>query len=262
MYKNNDILFIFNLIFEVTRKCTQQCAHCMRGPMQNIDIDTKVIDAFFEQCEKYEEVFIEEIFFTGGEPLLNIDAIDYIIEKVKKSNWKVNVGSFGIITNGMVYNKKCEKTLLKLYNTVWRPEDCWMACSWDQFHIKPNEHNLKELSKLPFFDLPEKTILKKSDIRNIGLAKKNNLGCPKQIENKYQYPIRYTKVNGFDETIYFIQDEMFINSKGYILENVDGSYLFQDKVNLGNILIDDFMDLCKEIRKVKVRKKVIKKEIN
>ena len=38
---------IANLVIEVTRKCNLQCAHCLRGEAQDIEISEAVIDKIF-----------------------------------------------------------------------------------------------------------------------------------------------------------------------------------------------------------------------
>lgn len=45
---------------EVTRRCNMCCDHCLRGMAQNLDII----------------VLPDHVFFTGGEPFLNVKAIN------------------------------------------------------------------------------------------------------------------------------------------------------------------------------------------
>lgn len=253
--KKLKILYLNGLSFEVTRRCNQQCKHCMCGPMQNIDISYKVIDAFFEQCKTYDVVIINELFFTGGEPLLNIDAINYILHKISTSRVEIIFNHFGIKTNGLLYTKEIEEILYKLYNSSEQPTRCWLTCSLDQFHKKPSEDNLNKYKKLPFFDGIEDQFLKKSDILNTGLARKNNLGCSMfgNDINLSKSPIKYIKrIEKGEEFLVdktHIIDYININCKGYILANIDGSYLFQDNFNKGNILVDNIIDISKDITK-------------
>ena len=64
---------------EITRKCNLHCAHCMRGPAQNIEISKEDVDLFFE---KLDGVIVENLTIGGGEPTLNPDMIVYIIDKL------------------------------------------------------------------------------------------------------------------------------------------------------------------------------------
>lgn len=42
-------IYYYQLQFELTRRCNQECAHCCRGEAQNIDIKKEIIDDFFEK---------------------------------------------------------------------------------------------------------------------------------------------------------------------------------------------------------------------
>lgn len=257
-----NMLILDHLIFEVTRKCTQQCKHCMCGPMQNINIDKKIIDAFFSQIEYFDHVYIGELFFTGGEPLLNTESINYILDKISSSVPTIEVNHFGMKTNGMVYNEKVKNTLYRLYEISEKKENCWLTCSLDQFHIQPNESNLKSFGQMPFFEGTENYKLKKADIMNTGLAKKNNLGCPKQgddFENAkktIKYIIQQEEQDEVALKITQFLDDICINSKGYILTNIDGSYEFQDKYNKGNILIDNIFSNARQVNLKRAKVKI------
>ena len=257
----NETLFLPNLVLEVTRRCTQQCAHCMCGPMQNINIDKKVIDAVFKQLEEYDIVYIEELFFTGGEPFLNIDAIEYIIYKIATSKSKIYIDHFGIKTNGMVYNDDVVRTLNNLYSISINKEECSLECSYDQFHVKPSKYNINQFKKLPFFVESEEVFLKKSEILNTGLAKKNKLGCPntgnhlEASKEPIKFLVEFENETGKPTKMISMLDPIFINSKGYILTKVDGSYLFQDTFNHGNILLDSLLDISKQVRIKKIKAK-------
>lgn len=230
-----------------------------------MDIDTKVIDAFFEQFKGYDHVIIDELFFTGGEPLLNVEAINYILDKISNSfSPTIKFNYFGIKTNGMVWNNNVEKTLYRLFEFSNVKDSCWISCSLDQFHIKPNETNIKKFESLPFFDGVKKITLKKFEILNTGLAYKNGLGCPKSINNlkkskpKIRYIVFQNLKNAYPTNEIIFLDDILINCKGFILNDVDGSFVFQDTFNRGNILIDDLMSISKqvELKKIKVKQKV------
>lgn len=65
---------VFNqLIIEVTRRCNMECGHCLRGDAQNADILLSAIDGVLDQTEA-----IGRLIITGGEPTLNLEAIQYI----------------------------------------------------------------------------------------------------------------------------------------------------------------------------------------
>ena len=74
-----------HLSVEITRRCNLKCAHCCRGDTQNVDIDYKYIDLLLDQVD-----YIYHLTFTGGEPTLNVPAIQYFIDQCKEKNVKVD----------------------------------------------------------------------------------------------------------------------------------------------------------------------------
>lgn len=88
------------LVVELTRSCNMNppCKHCLRGKAENIDIDKSDIDRLLDQTE-----IIGSLFFTGGEPTLKIDLMQYFIDELYKR--KIPLFDFGFITNGLLYNE-------------------------------------------------------------------------------------------------------------------------------------------------------------
>lgn len=84
---------------ELTRRCNMGCKHCMRGNAQNKDIKYEDIDSFLDQVE-----MIDHLVLTGGEPLLNIDAMEHIAHALIERG----IVLFGvmIVTNGSVYDER------------------------------------------------------------------------------------------------------------------------------------------------------------
>ena len=66
-------------MFEVTRRCNFKCEHCMRGDAQNVDLSENAIDNLLNQTLAFGD-----ILFTGGEPLMALDKIEYIIDGMIK----------------------------------------------------------------------------------------------------------------------------------------------------------------------------------
>lgn len=87
------------LVIEITRRCNMQCPHCMRGESQNIDIDRKYIDAMLDQTE-----LIGKLFFTGGEPTLALDTMEYILDQLYVRG--IPVLKFDLFTNGLIYSER------------------------------------------------------------------------------------------------------------------------------------------------------------
>lgn len=64
-------LDLFNVAFEVTRRCNIRCeGYCMRGEAQNINMSKKTIEDFFNtQSRGYKLRHINNICFSGGSQL-------------------------------------------------------------------------------------------------------------------------------------------------------------------------------------------------
>lgn len=85
------------LSLEITRRCNLNCSHCMRGEAQECDMPYTIIDSLLLQTNE-----IEKILFTGGEPFLALDKMDYFLEKIKSK--KIPLYELQIITNGTCFS--------------------------------------------------------------------------------------------------------------------------------------------------------------
>ena len=98
MDKGNEIT-LEHLTIETTRRCNMKCAHCLRGDAQNIDINLQHIDDLLDQVE-----LVGQIFITGGEPTLNLDAMAYIADSLSMHG--IPIYSFGVTTNALIYSEQ------------------------------------------------------------------------------------------------------------------------------------------------------------
>lgn len=87
------------VMIELTRRCNMRCGHCFRGEAQNVDINCKHIDALLEQTE-----MIGELVLTGGEPTLNMDAMEYLLDRLCERG--IPVLKFQLLTNGLIYSER------------------------------------------------------------------------------------------------------------------------------------------------------------
>lgn len=100
-------MYIENLHLCVTRNCTLECEHCLRGDRENVNMNPQILDRIFEDVKK-----VEFLLLTGGEPLLAIETIEKLIEILKTR--KVRVNKLTIISNGTVLNERILKALEEL----------------------------------------------------------------------------------------------------------------------------------------------------
>ena len=92
------------LDIQVTRKCNLYCNHCMRGDSQDVDIPFEAIDRILDCVEE-----IDLLILTGGEPLLNLPAIEYTIQEIIKRN--IAVRCLELTTNGTIQDEKAVEIL-------------------------------------------------------------------------------------------------------------------------------------------------------
>ena len=88
-----------NLTIELTRRCNMKCGHCLRGEAQEVDIDRKYIDSLLDQTE-----LIGGMFFTGGEPTLALDTMEYIANELCKKG--IPVLNLEMYVNGLIFSKR------------------------------------------------------------------------------------------------------------------------------------------------------------
>ena len=127
-------LEIERLSIEITRRCNMKCSHCMRGNTQNMDISPEYITNILRHTRK-----IGYLNLTGGEPSMNVEAIQFVLSSLKRR--KIVVDNFHIITNGSQTSMSDEfiDICSKLYayqQEESHPEqlDCMLEMSNDRFH--------------------------------------------------------------------------------------------------------------------------------
>ena len=114
------------LAIEITRRCNKKCPHCARGNAQNLTMSEEMIDRIINNAESVEHVTI-----GSGEALLEIEKIQYLIDKIIKSQWSTKL--LELTTNGTIYDKRIidafEKICLSGHKNV-----AVLRISNDQFH--------------------------------------------------------------------------------------------------------------------------------
>lgn len=112
-----------NLYLELTRMCTLECEHCLRGDRRNEYMSFETINNVFKDISE-----IDAMLLTGGEPLLAIEQINKIIKIIKTNNIKVNRINLG--TNGTVFNENILNVLKELSSIGYLD----LKLSNDMFH--------------------------------------------------------------------------------------------------------------------------------
>lgn len=224
---------VYNLILEVTRKCNMACEHCLRGEAENVNMSNKIIDRVLE-----EVVRTNHVSFTGGEPTLNMKAIEYLTKSVKEKSYPLD--AFWMATNAKEYNANLVTTLLDLYDYCVEfsgEEDlCGLAVSQDMFHYDTDESALRKYKALRFYDSSKETDFNHTRILDEGYANENGIG--NQMTREYHLNIEI-----YDDVISI--DELYINAKGDVIAGCDYSYDTQDRIKLGNIMNEPLLKILK-----------------
>jgi radical SAM protein with 4Fe4S-binding SPASM domain len=100
-------LFPFTLGWELTLTCNLRCKHCgsNAGQPRKNELTT---DEAIQLCDQLPSLLVQEVDFTGGEPLLRSDWPEIAL-RLKKLNI-----STGVVTNGVTLD---QKTVSKLKET-------------------------------------------------------------------------------------------------------------------------------------------------
>ena len=119
MIKKDSIYWrgIFSL--EITGKCNLNCPHCLNNGSQDYEISTETIDRLLDFSDKFEQ-----LHFTGGEPTLALNKMEYFLEESKKRNIKIY--SLNMTTNGTGFN-------VEFYNVLDRYKSYIKQCLEEYF---------------------------------------------------------------------------------------------------------------------------------
>lgn len=92
---------MLRLSFDVTRRCNLNCKYCFKGDSQNKDITKEIVD---KTIKEMKGVYIAQIRFFGGEPFLNPEMIEYIIDKLIQEH--ILFTSINVFTNGTIRSER------------------------------------------------------------------------------------------------------------------------------------------------------------
>ncbi len=131
-------MYVESLYLELTRMCTIECEHCLRGDRRNEYMSKETIDNIFKDITE-----VERLLLTGGEPLLALRQIKEILNVIHKNNIKID--KILLITNCTVLNDDIINTL----NELSTDSKLNIQLSYDMFHYL-------ELQRLNLFEKRQK----------------------------------------------------------------------------------------------------------
>lgn len=250
---------LWNLTFEVTRKCNIRCEHCMRGDAQNIEITREIVN---QVLDNNNIEAIDNLLFSGGEPTLNEDIIVYIIDKIIANN--IDVKKITMVTNGQIFSARIarafqkfnayrNKRLVEVAKRAFADEPETMAefiknnyaknaeisFSNDQFHEEMYEVINEYKEKAPDLRYYLKGPMKEEDIYKTGRSTDGK-------EFTYTLtPIRYYK----KQDSYHTFDYLYVTALGFYEGEGMGSYEDMDRLNMGSVFEKSIEDLLIEYGK-------------
>lgn len=244
----------YQVILEITRQCNMNCSHCLRGDSQNIKISHEIIDKTLAGISD-----ISYLTFTGGEPALNVEAMEYTLQVCKEK--EIPVHGFYLVTNGKLVTDRFLKVIsdwkvycdicnyylpeylcheeLKEFRSILEEEQyTGLALSSDIYHEEIPLENILKLNQFSFFKF-DKFAGKKFVLINMGRAE--NL----KYAEKREIPEYELNANCF-ETSDFL-GEIYVNAKGDILSCCDISYEKQEIYKKGSVLNENWIELLWEL---------------
>lgn len=108
-YRNSKIL---DLTIAPTMDCNYSCSYCFESSKGHVYMNKSIEDSIVSFVQKQEEIQNVNITWFGGEPLMAIDIIEELYNKL--SLIKNKKFTCGMITNGFFISEEVIRTLLKI----------------------------------------------------------------------------------------------------------------------------------------------------
>lgn len=230
-----------SIYLEITRRCNLNCAHCMRGRAQNIDMSKEDVDKLFDELKG---AIIEDVTFGGGEPTLNPEMIEYVIDKIIRE--EISVLNIQMITNGQVFDQRVADAFNRFIEYEYskssgalpdlKRSDCkhaYIGFSTDRFHKPISDKNIKLYKE----NCPYVTFMNHC-VPDDEIYKTGNSTFGIELIRRL-IPIKYY-ASPFDVKILNV---LCLSARGELGINPDGNYLDFDFNNYGHIQNINFYDL-------------------
>lgn len=218
---------------EVGRKCTLSCKHCCKGKSENLIIDYTYIDALLNNV-----YFIDEVVFTGGEPLLYVEQMAHIIDMILERNIKLNY--LTILSNGTIKSQKFVDWWNSVIEKTTFPDEAEFQFSIDSYHehdntevIKWYEENLHKGKILKFDFSQNKQIVYEGNATTWKISEYDGfeevqkyVGEPSKKQKKMFRELCTGKDNicGYCNVKNCVSDPLYLSAEGHIYANTFLSY--------------------------------------
>ncbi|MBR4262553.1 MAG: radical SAM protein [Bacilli bacterium] len=224
-------MILDNLYLEITRDCTIECEHCLRGEKEHKNMSVTTLENVLKNIKK-----IGTLLLSGGEPLINIQLLEALPHLIEKYN--IDVNRIGIITNGTVYSERHVDALNGLKGCC---NELDFVLSSDLFHrLEWQRLGVEELVERNFDRYNESVGIRKylsNDINQcVVLFRKGRalkISSERLAEIKRKHHIEYKfGVEEQERVIRFgnmVEGKLYINVDGYLV-NYNLSFKEEDRV--------------------------------
>lgn len=96
-----------SLYLEITRNCTIECEHCLRGDKEQKNMTPETLENILKNIRE-----IKTLLLSGGEPLLAITILESLPKLIEK--YHIKIETIGIISNGTVCSNRHIEALEKI----------------------------------------------------------------------------------------------------------------------------------------------------
>jgi organic radical activating enzyme len=207
-----------DVMFEITRFCNMACLHCVRGESQKLRIKKDYINATLEQL-----VNIGSMMFTGGEPALAIDLINYTREACQHYN--IDVQNFWMATNGTITTPRFFSAISNWISYCSDNEISGLRVSVDKYHDEIyNQYKFEEFIE---YNLPDDTGIEIHLELDGAPEEKYLIGDGRALDN--YYTTRTVEHNLRLQSDGRVEGSLYINAKGFVLTTCDISYNTSDE---------------------------------
>lgn len=240
-------MILNSLGINITKNCNLDCAHCLCGDAKDECITKDVVQHAFKGIER-----IDELYLTGGEPLLRPDIIRMVIDECKKQNVILNY--ITITTNGTIFNDDVKEILLYILNVVDVAVDMDLNVSKDKFHKQSICKKLSNFDKhfigndfiyqalilrIKYFCLQHKINFGISEVAEKFIAK---MGRAKNIKGAVGVSKEIHALGNYSAKNHLYVDDVIIDTSGHVL-NCDYENDEVEELSIGNVLNNTLEEL-------------------
>lgn len=231
------------LEIEITRRCNKACDHCVNGEPQNITITKEVIDKIFENVNDCDQIAI-----VGGEPTLELDMLEFLIERIITSDWSTKI--IQVTTNGKIKDRRLID-MLKRFCESKKGRRALVRVSNDMFHDRAEYEPALKFYKEAATDVPDKiTVMYAGEIKSLkydGRAKKYIDDHPEYLSGHsfvMSFPMVNKRIRIEDD---FIPCMLLISATGELCNDYnDSSFKTNSRLAIGNIMDDSMANLIEK----------------